>query len=369
MALRDLVEAKPPSEQLSLRRPEDERVPTPAGMRLLIDTVARGLGPIDWITGRAARLTPLLGATPAETRVVVELEDGRSITARAVVLAHNPSVPRVPEWGVDLVERGLAVHASEVDLRTEPGLGDAASDQLALDLSIEAPAPRHVAIVGGGLTAGTLACEVIRRGGRATMLTRRPLRARAYDVDAGWLGPRRLETFRKAGTAERRALIDVARDGGTMPQRVLSELRTLTETPGSGLVIREAVDVEAELRQLLAESGVGGGDAATPTLRPEDLGGPAGYFAPPIDAVWLATGYVNDVRTDPLVGPLIRTLALDVHDGLPAVTDDLRLPGTPIFVIGPYAALGVGPASRNLAGARPAAERIAASLAGSAPVM
>lgn len=362
MTLRDLVEAAPEPDRIALRRPEDERVPTPAGMRRLIDEVGAGLGPIEWVAGRAARLTPRIDGPLEENGTIIELDDGRTLSANSVVLAHNPSSPRLPAWADDLLASGIAVHASAVDLRSEPGLGSHASDQLALDLPTPAPTPRHIAIVGGGLTAGTLACEVVARGGRATLLTRRPLRARPYDVDASWLGPRRLTEFDAASPTERRALIDLARDGGTMPQRVLDELRGLAETPGSGLVIREAVEVEAELRQLLAEAGIGGTDAVDPTLRPEDLDGPAGYFAPPIDAIWLATGFENDLHADPLVGPLASVLDLAVHGGLPEVTEDLRLPGSGIFVLGPYAALGVGPASRNLSGARPAAARVAGGL-------
>jgi glycine/D-amino acid oxidase-like deaminating enzyme len=363
MALRDLVEALPEEDQLALRHPEDERVPTPEGMRRFLDALVATLGPVDWIQDRAAGLAVVSGAALDDATAIVELESGRKITATAVVLAHNPSTPRVPDWASDLVSAGVARHASTVDLRTEPGIGVGASGQLALELP-EADTPsRHVAIVGGGLTAGSLACEVIRAGGRATLLTRRPLRARPYDVDASWLGPRRLTEFRAATQAERRALIDVARDGGTMPARVLDDLRALAATPDSGLVIREAVDVEAELRQLLAEAGVGDTGAVDPTLRPEDLGGPAGYFAPPIDTIWLATGFENDILTDPLVAPVARSLDLDVHGGLPEVTEDGRLSGSPLFVMGPYAALAVGPASRNLSGARPAARIVAAGLA------
>lgn len=355
MQLRDLVEAEPEADQLALRRPEDERVPTPLGMRALIDVLVERLGPVEWIVGRAARielpgltdqhqersLRPAATATEPEPDAllsdapappaIVYLEDGRPLHADAVVLAHNPSAPRIPDWAEPLIARGIAAHASTVDLRAEP------------------LARRHIAIIGGGLTAACLAIETIRHGGQVTLLTRRPLRARPYDVDASWLGPRRLASFRDADMAERRQLIDVARDGGTMPQRNLDQVRTAAGDPGSGLVLREAVDVEAELRILLA----GVEDEAC-----------AATTQPPVDAVWLATGFASDVTTDPLVAPLLAAAAVPIYDGLPAVTDDLRLPGTPVFVTGPYATLGVGPASRNLSGARPAAAAIARGLAG-----
>ncbi|MBJ7471403.1 MAG: SidA/IucD/PvdA family monooxygenase [Solirubrobacteraceae bacterium] len=334
MQLRDLVEACPAADQLALRRPEDERAPTPAGMRALVDELVAGLGPVEWIVGRAASIelapTTPVPADDAPPPVIVRLEDGRPLHADLLVLAHNPSIPRIPGWAEPMITSGLARHASTVDLRTETLAG------------------RAVAVVGGGLTAACLALETTRAGGRVTMLSRRPLRARPYDVDASWLGPRRLTEFMAASPAERRSLIDVARDGGTIPPRALSELRAAAADPGSGLVLREAVDVEAELEELLESASDEACGAQT---------------EPSVDAVWLATGFASDVLTDPLVGPLIEASHIPVHGGLPEVTDDLQLPGLPVFVVGPYAALGVGPASRNLSGARPAAAAVARGLA------
>lgn len=320
MALRDMVEALAEDAQLALRRPEAERAPTPTGMRRFIDQLAADLGPLTWVRGRATAIE--MDARGGAT-VAVQVKDATTISlqADAVVAAHNPSFPRLPEWAEPLVASGRAEHACTVDIRHAAVRG------------------REILIVGGGLTAACLALEAVRRGGRPTMLTRRPLRARPYDVDASWIGPRNLAPYLRAPVAERRALIDVARDGGTIPPRTLEELRQAASDPEVPLVLREAVDVESAVRERLA----------------------ATVAAPPL--VWLATGYVQDIRRDELLAPVADELGVEVHDGLPAVGDDLRLDASPIYVTGPYAALGVGPACRNLAGARPAAQRIASGLA------
>lgn len=325
MALRDMVEAlADPAAQAALRRPEAERVPTPAGMRQFIDQLAAGLGPIRWLQGRATAVTAAAG--DGATVQVQPLDaagsgqsDPISLQADAVVAAHNPSFLRLPPWAEPLVARGAAEHAATVDVRTADIAG------------------REVLIVGGGLTAACLALEAVRRGARATVFTRRPLRARPYDVDASWIGPRHLTPYLHASVAERRALIDVARDGGTIPPRTLEQLRRAADDPNVPLELREAVEVEAAVREAL------GRRETAPLL-------------------WLATGYVQDIRRDPLLGPVAVALGVTVHDGLPEVGEDLRLDDSAIFVTGPYAALGVGPACRNLAGARPAAQRIAAGL-------
>lgn len=355
MELRDMVEACPPEEQLLLRRPEAERAPTPAGMRRYLDQLVERLGPVDWLRGRAVALTvaaeqtsrsaapptPRPGDPGPVTVSVMPMTDGPgevpaqdmdpalivepgvapiTLVADAVVVAHNPSMPRVPGWSAPLLATGRARHASEVDIQSEEVSG------------------REVLIVGGGLTAACLALEVLRRGGHPTMVTRRPLRARPYDVDASWIGPRRLEPYLRAPATERRALIDVARDGGTIPPRTLEQLRAAADDPATPLTLLEAVDVEPAVQAQLASG------------------------TEPAPALWLATGFEQHLDRDPLLGPVAEQLGVRSHGGLPEVDEALRLGGAPIYVAGPYAALGVGPACRNLAGARPAAQRIAAGL-------
>lgn len=321
MELRDLVEQLPSEEQLALRSHEAERVPTPRGMRRLIDQVAAQLGPIERVEGRAVELVQ---RRDRSVQLTVHEADGTLSDAAydAVVLAHNPSHPAVPSWAQELVEAGAAAHASTVDLReTEV-------------------AQREVLIVGGGHTAGTLAAAVAARGGRPVLITRRPLRARPYDVDASWLGPRRLVDYALAPPDLRREMVDQARDGGTIPPGLLRHLHRLAEA--GELTLLEAVDVPATVRARLATGSRGARHA--PLL-------------------WLATGFSQHIARDPLVAPLLGALRVAVHDGLPEVQERLSLGSSQIFVTGPYAALGVGPACRNLAGARPAAARIAQALA------
>jgi cation diffusion facilitator CzcD-associated flavoprotein CzcO len=326
MQFRDLVESQPAGEQLALRRTEAELAPTPLGMRRLIDRLAADLGPISWVQGKATALR----VDAAGVDVDVDARAGatprqRTLHGDALVLAHNPSFPRIPSWASELVQDGRAAHASTIDIRASAVDG------------------REVVIVGGGLTAACLALAAARRGAQVAVVTRQPLRARPYDVDASWLGPRRLAGYLAATPSERRALVDLARDGGTIPPRTLDELRKRASDPDRAITLCETVDVEQVVTALLH---------------------PAGGSQPPL--VWLATGFEQDIERDPLVGPLIAELGVPVHGGLPEVDEALRLGDTPVFVTGPYAALGVGPACRNLAGARPAAARIARALAESA---
>ncbi len=53
---------------------------------------------------------------------------------------------------------------------------------------------------------------------------------------------------------------------------------------------------------------------------------------------------------------------IDVVHGLPVLDQHLRWPGCELFLMGPWAALQVGPVARNLFGAKLACDRIVPAL-------
>lgn len=250
--------------------------------------------------------------------VHVLLSDASILTAERVVVATNPSTARVPPE-VRLAARGSGPlrrcahrpwrHSRQVDARR---LGDL--DEARID------------VVGGGLTAVQLALAAHRRGAQVRLLSRRPLVARQFDVEPGWLGPRHLDGYHRASAAQRRALIDAARGGGSVPQIDLDELG----------------DADIEVRSF-----------------PRPV---VAAFDGPADEVWLATGAAQDVARDPLLRPLHTEAPTAVLGGLPVLDHDLSWPGTSVHLLGGYAALALGPASRNLWGARQGAERLGAAL-------
>ncbi len=77
-----------------------------------------------------------------------------------------------------------------------------------------------------------------------------------------------------------------------------------------------------------------------------------------VDGVLLATGFEQSRPGGALVSDLIETHALPCAAcGYPVVDPHLRWHPS-VFVTGPLAELEVGPAARNIAGARRAADRI-----------
>lgn len=242
-----------------------------------------------------------------EDAVVLHLTDGSTCRARRVVLAHNPARRLLPAW----VEALGGRHADDIDVG-----GDGLTST-------------SVAVLGGGLTAAHLAAAAASRGATTRLVCRRALRSQLFDADPGWQGPKELDGFHALADDDlRRTAIHSARGGGSIPPRWREALGV------AGVEVIVTGDAEATVRAMAPES------------------------------LWAATGTQFDATSDPLLAGLHAVHRPRCHGGLPALTDDLRWPGTPVHLMGAYAGLRVGPVARNLAGARHAAPRIAESIAG-----
>ena len=294
--------------------------------------------------GFCARLVERLGLGDAviplrATRVrsgaggaAVELEDGSWLRARRVVLATNPAVPRVPDWSRELVATarpGRIAHSDDVSVDGDPLAGEC------------------VLVVGGGLTAAQLALAAVARSARTILLSRRPLREQDFDVRPGWF-TYRLERFDAQPLVERRIAILRTERRGSVPAAELAELRA-AEAQGC-----------LELRCGSTPNRVGWSGAHGEALLDGEV--------VEVDRVWLATGHTFHVAAEPLLEELCQTHPARIVGGLPELTGDCRWPGTAVHLMGGLAGLQIGPLARNVAGARIAAERIAASAGRRAPL-
>jgi hypothetical protein len=199
-------------------------------------------------------------------------------------------------------------------------------------------------VVGGGITALQLALSLsAQHPGNVTLLTRHPLRRAQFDSDPGWLGPLHLTGFaRLRDPAQRRRVIGEARHRGSAPRDVIAAVRRAVR--GGRLRLQQGAVVRARFDRSLG-----------PQLwLPE---GPPIYA----DRIVLATGF-EAKRPGPWLDALIDEAALPVAAcGYPIVDEGLRWHPR-IHVSGPLAELEIGPAARNIAGARMASQRILRSL-------
>ncbi|MDA8020922.1 MAG: FAD/NAD(P)-binding protein [Thermoanaerobaculia bacterium] len=252
--------------------------------------------------------------------VRVELSNGRQHEARQVVLALGASEqPHWPDWAPRGHDRVHHVFESK------PGGWPSA--------------PETVAVVGGGISAAQVALRLVREEHEVHLVSRHALREHQFDSDPGWLGPKLMTSFRRVRDVDRRrSMIAEARHRGSVPPDVRRGVRRsihreiLHWHEGEG----EGLDAErGALRLRLSGSR---------TLN--------------VDRVVLATGFTSRRPGGSMVDELIASESLPCAQcGYPVVDSGLRWHPR-IHVSGPLAELELGPASRNIAGARRAAERL-----------
>lgn len=263
----------------------------------------------------------------------LECADGSILHTRWLVLAPGlAGQERMPEWASRLRrEHPTAVaHTEQLDIRGEDVVG------------------RRVLVVGGGLSAATLADAAVARGARVTLLSRHGLEARLFDADPGWVGPKYLRFFQGEPDPEARLrMIQRARGRGSVTPGLLARLREL-EAQGQLEILEETEVVEArwdERRDL----------AAVTCLPCRSQPGRSPRF---FERIWCGTGF--DARLDRL-GWLGAVAHVPVCQGRPVIGPTLEL-APRCFVSGWLAELWVGPAARNISGARHSATLIASAL-------
>ncbi|MGQ9928083.1 MAG: FAD/NAD(P)-binding protein [Chloroflexaceae bacterium] len=259
----------------------------------------------------------------------VESGQGR-LEARRILLAISVSEqPRWPAWAATLRAAGGPVwHLYEPGFQRE-----------------RLPQAVSLAVIGGGISAAQVALALAHNApGRVTLLMRHPLRIADFDSPPGWLGPKELRGFLAEPNLERRrAMIASARQPGSVPDNVARALRR-AEQEGLLQVRRDQVQ-NARLRA----------DGAVDLQLAGDV--------LQVGGVLLATGFEQHRPGGAWLDAAIATYALPLAPcGYPRVDRTLRwAPG--LYVTGALAELELGPAARNIAGARHAGERLVTAAA------
>ncbi len=325
--LRSPITHHPHPEPMSLQRHctreglphvmrDGRRLPSTAGFAHFVDAVIDEHNLPDVVSEAA------VDVAVERERVAVRLASGAVIGCRRLVIATGVGRPRVPP-GVPDDPR--IRHAEAIDLRDLPSPGT------------------RLLVVGGGLSAAHLVLGAATSGLSVTLALRGKFRVRPFDTDPGWMGPKYLRGFAaEPDRVRRRSAIAEARGGGSMPPWA-----------------RQAIaDLEREgALEVLRNSPLVGVDADRQGVRVQ-----LGEVEREVDAVWLATGFEQDVSASPLLVRLAARHPIPVHDGIPDLDDDLAWRGTPVHVVGAPAALVLGPTAGNLHGQRRGAHRVATAI-------
>ena len=201
-------------------------------------------------------------------------------------------------------------------------------------------------VVGGGITATQLACE-LSESQSVVLLTRHPLEWEVSEADPPWINWSHIEEnlhVHPPGSRERFEVVENARHTATVPPYLYTELDERTADDSITLVqgCVESAASDDESVRLALDHGM------------ELLG----------DRVVLATGF-EPVFEHPFVDTVAEALDLGRgYRGIPILDDDTlawrRSDGgsAPLYVTGALALGTVGPYAPNIPGARRAADRI-----------
>lgn len=213
------------------------------------------------------------------------------------------------------------------------------ASQFELGCEDEQNSKGKIVIVGGGLTAGTLARSLSERGHSVALIARKQLKTEQFDFPPVWLGPTALAEFANETDFRRRyEIIQQNRGEGSITPDIME---VLLNTPNIDIYPETCISniVETAAQRLQVETTR---DVITDVSR-----------------IILATGYRFDLRRYEFLKELITQHQVPLVCGLPRLDTDLQLhPIENLFGSGTIAQLQIGPASGNIAGANLAYERL-----------
>jgi len=298
------------------------------------DTVVQRWQLQNYVVPAAVTRLETLQKRPSRFRLT--LSTGDTVLACRVVLATGGGQPYLPDWAKQISathppER--LCHASQIRLPTLSSL-----------------AGEIVLIVGSGLTSGHLAVGAVKRGAKVMMMARRTFQEKLFDAEVGWLGPKYLKGFHAEPNMQTRwQMVQQARNGGSLTPAMMTRLRQL-QHQGHITFYKRCQVADAQWQ----------GDAWKVCCDNHSVHDCIVHQ--PIHRVWLATGTTLDIRSHPLLVDAWEQHPIATVHGLPVLDEHLRWPDRELFLMGPWAALRVGPVARNLFGGKLACDRIVSAL-------
>ncbi len=206
-----------------------------------------------------------------------------------------------------------------------------------------------IVIVGGGLTAGTLARSLSERGHHVVLIARKYLKTEQFDFPPIWLGPKALAEFaNETDFRQRYDIIQQNRGEGSITPDIMETLMSASNIDlyPKTCICNIALTEESPSAQRLQI------ETTRSTITD-------------VSRVILATGYQFDLRRYGFLKELISKYQIPLVQGLPCLDGDLQLyPIQNLFGSGTIAQLQIGPASGNIPGANLAYERLREKLRG-----
>ncbi|CAN9507187.1 unnamed protein product [Ophioblennius macclurei] len=305
----------------------------------------------------------------------IQLQDGSVLKARRVVVATGPTraqMANIPTWVHDIAENfpegrlQHTVHLMHHLPKSKQQWRETNCERRNKETFTAAgvcgvcEAGQRVMVVGGGLTSAHVVSIALQRGAsHVTWVMRKHLQLKQFDVgDVESLvgryshvehgikmdGRAYLRQFYNERSLHKRlAMIRQARKGGAVTPEAYVHLQPFI---ASGRVEVKTYCQVSEASWCYKNQAWSLGLSTG-----ERWSG---------DVIWLATGCKLDVKQDPLLSEVMEEFPIQVIDGWPCITESLQwTEGCPLYLMGQYTALQVGPHAVNLAGGQAASMRIA----------
>ncbi|XP_053722189.1 uncharacterized protein zgc:113276 [Synchiropus splendidus] len=313
--------------------------------------------------GTVLSITPLIDDLGKVSCFQVKLHDGRVLEARRVVMATGPTraqMANIPSWvlsiGESYPEERLQHTVQLMHQLTQQVSGEPKPQTQVWVCE----AGQRVMVVGGGLTSAHVVSLALQQGAsHVTWVMRKYLQLKQFDVgDVESLvgryshvehgikmdGQAFLRQFYNERSLHKRlAMIRQARKGGAVTPEAYVQIQPF--------IVSGRVDLKPYCQVSEASWCY---KAQTWSLSLSTGHRWTG------DMIWLATGCKLDVRQDPLLSEVMKEFPIQVMDGWPCIAESLQwAEGCPLYLMGQYTALQVGPHAVNLAGGQAASVRIA----------
>ncbi|XP_036397154.1 uncharacterized protein zgc:113276 [Megalops cyprinoides] len=315
--------------------------------------------------GTVDRIVPVTVAHDKKKEALyfrVLLQGGETLEARRVVMATGPTraqMANIPSWVGAITESYpeerlqhtvRLMHQQPLSSQQEEGT---------LQQEAVCHSGEELMVVGGGLTSAHIISIALQQGAsHVTWVMRKHLQLKQFDVgDVESLvgryshvehgmqmdGLAYLRRFYGERSLPRRlAMIRQARKGGAVTPEAYAQLLPFIH---SGQLAVKTYCQVSEAKWCYRTQ------AWKVSLSSEES-----WTG---DRIWLATGCKLDVNQDPLLSDVIKEFPIQVLDGWPCISENLQwAPGCPLYLMGQYAALQIGPHAVNLAGGQAASMRI-----------
>ncbi|XP_058485608.1 uncharacterized protein zgc:113276 isoform X1 [Solea solea] len=295
----------------------------------------------------------------------VQLREGITLKAHRVVMATGPTrapMANIPPW-VKSIGESYPEERLQHTVHLMHCLSNAKHKEretlLPEELCVVCERRQRVMVVGGGLTSAHVVSLALQRGAsHVTWVMRKHLQLKQFDVgDVESLvgryshvehgikmdGQAYLRQFYGERSLHKRlAMIRQARKGGAVTPEAYIHLQPF--------ILKGQVDVRTYC-QVSEATWCYKSQAWSLSLSTGD------HWTG--DMIWLATGCKLDVNQDPLLSEVIKDFPIQVIDGWPCISESLQwAEGCPLYLMGQYTALQVGPHAVNLAGGQAASKRI-----------